>query len=440
MNNEKGAIEIIETLLKAGHEAYLAGGCVRDKLRGVSPKDYDIATSANPETIQKLFQKTIPVGIQFGVILVILDKLSFEVATFRSEGGYTDGRRPTRVSFTTLEEDAKRRDFTVNGLYLDVGKNKVIDFVGGQKDLQKKVLKTIGETESRFLEDHLRMLRAVRFSVQLGFEMDDKIHEVIKKRADLIQKVSQERIREELIKTLTSPNPAQGLRLLDELGLLIHIIPEVETLKGVEQPAQFHPEGDVYVHTLMLLEQLSSPRIELAMGALLHDIAKPATFVRAEDRIRFHGHDKLGAKMARDICKRLTFTNEHTDLICSLVDQHLVFKDVTNMRQSTLRRFIGQDHFDIHMELHRIDCMASHKILDAHQFCLEKKAEFDALPPPPKKLVSGHDLAKMGFAPGPEMGKILRATEDAILEGEVQSKEDALQYVEKNFLKKDLKS
>lgn len=435
MDKEAIARQIVQKLRSQNHQAYFAGGCVRDKLRGIPPKDYDIATSASPESIQQLFKRTIPVGIQFGVILVLEEGITFEVATFRSEGAYSDGRRPDSVSFTSVEQDAKRRDFTVNGLYFDPEKNMILDFVGGERDIGAKIIQTIGDPEDRFLEDHLRMLRAVRFSVQLGFALEQRTLEAVKRHAKLIGKVSAERIRDEFCKILTSANPAQGMRLLDSTGLITHFLPEMETLKGVEQPPEYHPEGDVFVHTLLLLEALSSAPMELAMGALLHDIAKPATFVRAVDRIRFHGHDKLGAEMTKKICKRLAFPNSQTDLISALVAEHLRFKDAFQMKKSTLRRFFALDRFDLHLELHRLDCLASHKNLDAYEYCRKKLAEFSALPAPPEKLITGADLLELGFKPGREMGEILRSVEDAILEGMLHTKEEAIDYVQKNYVK-----
>lgn len=439
MNKKDIAIEIIRKLHQKGHEAYLAGGCVRDELRGETPKDYDIATSALPDQVQKLFPKTVPVGAQFGVILVIIGDIPFEVATFRSDHGYQDGRHPSKVTFTNVVEDAKRRDFTVNGLYYDIKKQTFLDFVQGHKDIEKKLIRTIGKPEDRFQEDHLRMLRAVRFAVQLGFEIDPKTFEAIPKMASKITSVSQERIREELSKILISEQPERGLKLMEDAGLLTQILPEVEKMKGVEQPLAFHPEGDVYVHTMIMMERLSETSdtpIELAMAALLHDIAKPATFVRATDRIRFSGHDLLGAEMAETICKRLTFSNDQTELICSLIHHHLRFKDAKKMRLSTLKRFCSLDRFDLHLELHRLDCLASHGDLEAYEFCKSKYEEFANEPPPPLKLINGHDLIGMGLVPSPEFSKILRTVEDQILEGTVQSREEALEYVKDNFLQK----
>ena len=308
-----------------------------------------------------------------------------------------------------------------------------IDFVGGRADLAAKLIRTIGEPEMRFLEDHLRILRAIRFAVQLDFEIDRRTFHFICKHAALIDSVSKERIREEMNKILTSANPVRGIRLMDEAGLLQRILPEMETMKGVEQPSEFHPEGDVFVHTLMLVEGLSNAPVELAWGCLLHDVAKPVTFVRAADRIRFHGHDKLGADMSREILKRLTFPNHQIDLICELVAEHLKFKDVFNMKLSTLKRFLALDRFDLHMELHRLDCMASHKNLSAYEFCKEKIAEFAKLPPPPTKLVTGADLIEMGFTPGPRFTQILRSMEDAVLEGTVRTREEAVKHYRDSF-------
>lgn len=433
MNKEQIGRKILTTLQSAGHEAYFAGGCVRDRDRGVEPKDFDIATSALPEQVVELFPKTVPVGVAFGVILVIEEGVSFEIATFRTEGEYLDGRHPSKVAFATLEQDSKRRDFTVNGLYFDIKTNQVIDLVEGRKDIQKKVIRTIGEPAKRFQEDHLRMMRAIRFAVQLGFEIEEKTFEAIKVFAKNIEKVSHERIRDELNKTLTSADPARGLRLLDETGLAFYFLPELGKMKGVEQPSEYHPEGDVFVHTLLLLEGLKNAELELAMGALLHDVAKPDTFTRGPDRIRFHGHDVLGAQKSKEICKRLAYSNDQTELICSLVLEHLRFKDVFNMRISTLKRFMSLPRFDLHLELHRLDCMASHKNLDAYHFAKKKYEEFLKEPPPPLRLVTGQDLKTLGFLPGPLFSEIIRKVEDQILEGRINTKEEAIQFVKENF-------
>lgn len=412
----------------------LAGGCVRDTIRGVEPKDFDIATSATPDEVRKIFSKTIPVGAHFGVIIVLEDETAFEVATFRNDGPYVDGRRPESVSYGTIEEDVSRRDFTVNGLYEDLRKNAVIDLVKGQEDLKKKIIRAIGDPKKRFQEDHLRMLRAVRFAVQLGFEIEPGTLAAIKELHPLLAKVSRERVRDELCKILTSPNPARGFRLLDETRLMENVIPEFDTLKGVEQPMEFHPEGDVFIHTLMLLEKLQNAELELAMGAVLHDIAKPQTFVRAADRIRFHGHDRIGAEMSREICKRLCFTNDQTELIASLVNEHLRFKDAFQMRVSTLKRFLSLPRFDLHLELHRIDCLSSHGDLKAYEFCKAKYEELLKEPPPPLRLVTGQDLIALGLKPGPHFTELIRKVEDAILEGTVKTKEEGIALV-KEILK-----
>lgn len=433
MNKEKLGRNIIAKLHSEGFEAYFAGGCVRDRVRGVEPKDFDITTNAHPHQVSALFGKTVPIGAAFGVILVIEEDQSFEVATFRKEGNYTDGRHPGKITYSTLEEDAKRRDFTVNGLYFDIKNNQVIDLVGGVSDLEKKIIRTIGEPTERFSEDHLRMMRAIRFAVQLGFEIDPKTMIAIKANASKLKLISAERIRDEFSKILTSANPALGVRLLEETGLAKEFLPELGKMKGVEQPMEYHPEGDVYIHTLMLLEGLKNAEIELAMGALLHDVAKPNTFVRATDRIRFHGHDVLGAQMAETICRRLAFSNQQTDLIKSLVLEHLRFKDVFNMRLSTLKRFLSLPRFDLHLEQHRLDCLASHKNLDAYDFAKKKYEEFLKEPPPPLRLINGSDLKEMGFLPGPVFTQILREVEDQILEGKVTSREQALQFVREKY-------
>lgn len=433
MNKEALATGIVKALHKQGHQAFFAGGCVRDRLRGVEPKDFDIATSAKPEEVQRLFSKTVPVGAQFGVVLVLEESQPFEVATFRTEGGYQDGRRPGHVEFASVEEDAKRRDFTVNGLYYDVAKKEVLDFVGGREDLKKKLIRTIGNAEERFLEDHLRMMRAVRFAVQLEFEVDPEILKTIKTHAGLIRKVSAERIRDEFSKTLITSSPVRGVKMLDETGLLIQFLPEMEQMKGVQQPKQFHPEGDVWVHTLMLLERLKNPPLELSLGALLHDVAKPATFTDGPDRIRFNGHDTLGAQMTREIMRRLAYSNDQIELVSELVAQHLRFKDAFQMRTATLKRFFSLDRFDLHMQLHWLDCMASHKNLDAYEFCKQKLEEFSKEPPPPSRLIGGEELMALGHEPGPRFKEILRTVEDGILEGSIRTKEEAIRFVEKNY-------
>lgn len=428
------ARSVLKQLKQAGYESYFAGGCVRDRLLGVEPKDYDIATAATPDQVQALFPKTVPVGVQFGVILVIESGENIEVATFRTEGSYSDGRRPDQVVFADLASDAKRRDFTVNGLYWDGESEQIVDLVGGVDDLRNKRIRTIGDPQKRFREDHLRMLRAIRFSVQLGFEIEAATIDAIKKLGALVAEVSSERIRDELSKMLVSARPAEAMRLLDRCGLFPAFLPEVLVMKGVEQPIEYHPEGDVFIHTMMLLDLLERPELALALGALFHDIAKPATFVRAADRIRFHGHDRIGAEMTRTILKRLCFPNETVDLVCSLVAEHLRFKDAFNMRTSTLKRFLSLDRFDLHLELHRIDCSASHGKLEAYDFCRKKLEEFGQAGVKAPQWISGKDLIELGLKPGPSFSKILTAIEDQALEGKITSREEAMSYVKANFL------
>lgn len=436
MNKEVIATSICQTLQSAGFEAVFAGGCVRDRLQEVEPHDFDIATSATPKQVQNLFPKTLAIGAHFGVILVLIDDQPFEVATFRSESDYADGRHPSKVEFATLQKDAERRDFTVNGLFWDPIAKKLYDFVGGEQDLQKKIIRSIGDATTRYQEDHLRLLRAIRFAVKLGFEIEENTFKAIEPLHASLNRVSRERVRDEFSKILTSPDPERGIRLLDETKLLFTFLPEFDLLKGVEQPMEYHPEGDVFIHTLLLMKGLKNAPVELALGALLHDIAKPQTFVKAPDRIRFHGHDTLGAEMSAEICKRLTYSNAQTELVCALVEHHLRFKDAKNMRLSTLKRFLSLDRFDLHLELHRLDCLASHGNLDAYRLCQEKWEEFKKLPPPPTRILTGYDLMNLGFRSGPELGSILRQIEDAFLEGEFRTKEEAIEWVKKNNVKK----
>ena len=428
------AVQIVKTLRDAGHEAYFVGGCVRDELRGVEPKDYDVATSARPEAIQQLFPRTVPVGAAFGVILVVVEDFRFEVATFRSDDSYTDGRRPDQVTFTDARHDAERRDFTINGLFLDPIGNHVLDFVGGQEDIQRKIVRTIGEPEHRFTEDKLRMLRCVRFASTLGYEIDAKTFAAAKRMASQINQVSAERVRDELVKMFTGPNAGRGLQLLDESGLLHEILPEVEAMKGVEQPPQFHPEGDVFVHTKLMMDELREPSTVLAFSCLLHDVGKPPTFTISQEkdgseRIRFNEHDQIGAQMADAILKRLRFPNDEREAILACIDNHMTFKDVTKMRRSTLRRLLARPTFAEELELHRIDCQSSHRDLENYAFLKTKQSEFAAIPPKPPPLITGHDLIALGMEPGPALGAMLREVEEQQLEDKLRSREDALEYV-----------
>jgi poly(A) polymerase len=431
VDKPESALEIVKTLRQKGHIALWVGGCVRDSLMGITPSDYDIATNASPDAVQRYFKKTVAVGAQFGVILVIVGaNTKFEVATFRSEGAYKDGRHPSWVKFTDAEKDAQRRDFTINGLFYDPEKKKVIDYVGGERDIQKKEIRAIGDPDTRFDEDKLRILRAIRFASTLNFEIESKTWKSLCRRSQEITQVSQERIREELTKIFIRPHSDRGLDLLDQSGLLKEIVPELVAMKGVQQPPQYHPEGDVYVHTKLLLKQLKKPSITLALGALLHDVGKPPTFT-VSDRIRFNNHDKVGAAMTREIMKRLRYSNKEIDNVSACVDNHMRFKDVQKMRQAKLKRFLQRETFIDELEMHRIDCLASHGDISNWHFLKAKSEEYSKEEIKPKPLVSGHDLKAIGIQPGPEMGKILSEISDLQLEGKFKTKEEALEWVRK---------
>jgi len=423
------ATQIVRRLRGHGFTAYLVGGCVRDMVMGIRPKDFDVATNARPEEIQRLFRKTIPVGARFGVVIVRLRGKNYEVATFRREHGYRDGRRPDRVEYGTARQDVRRRDFTINGLFYDPLADQVIDYVGGVKDIRRKVLRAIGDPEERFAEDKLRLVRAARFANRLDFPIEPKTAAAIRRHAREIKQVSAERVRDELSGILTGPAPGPGIRLLDELSLLKVILPEIKALQGVAQPELFHPEGDVYAHTLLMLDMLKKPALELALAALLHDVGKPRTFTVAE-RIRFDRHTVVGEEMARDILQRLRFPSDTVRLVASLVREHLRFMDVPKMKESTLKRFLRSERFDLHLALHRLDCAGSHGDLSTWRFCRERLAALQQEGTQetlrPKPLLNGHDLIEMGLTPGPIFKKILTAVEDAQLEGRVRDREQAL--------------
>jgi putative nucleotidyltransferase with HDIG domain len=418
------ALEILRELRARGFEAYFVGGCVRDLLLKKKPKDFDISTNATPAQVKALFPKTVPVGAQFGVMLVVKGEHPFEVATFRADKGYQDGRRPTAVAFTNAREDALRRDFTVNGLFYDPLARKVLDWVEGRTDLKRRVIRAIGDPKKRFTEDKLRMLRAVRFASVLGFKIEPKTLAAVKKLAPQIKVVSNERVRDELVKMFTGPRPALALELLDKSGLLKHVLPEVEKMKRVQQPKIYHPEGDVFKHTKLLLKQLKYPSLTLAFGALLHDVGKPPTF-RRSDRIRFNGHESVGAR----ILERLRFSNEDKAAIVACVEGHMRFKDVKRMRQSTLKRMMQRQTFETELEQHRIDCLASHGDISNWRFLRKKAREFSKEGIRPKPLLSGADLLALGYREGPIIGRLLRSLEDAQLEGKISSAEEARQWV-----------
>lgn len=433
MSTEELARSIVSRLRSAGHQAYLVGGCVRDLLLGRKPKDFDVATDARPDRVSELFERSEQVGAHFGVVLVRENTSQVEVATFRSDSSYSDGRRPDRVSFEGgPRQDVFRRDFTINALLLDPETNQVLDFVGGQEDLRRRVIRAIGDPESRFREDHLRLIRGVRFAARLGFEIEAATMAALQRLHGLIASVSAERVRDELVRILIEGGPRRGFELLDETGLLGDILPEVAAMKGVEQPPEFHPEGDVWTHTLLLLEKLRNPTVTLAMGALLHDVGKPRTF-RVAERIRFDGHVEEGVALANAILARLRFSNEQSEQIEALIAQHMRFKDTYKMRESTLKRFLRMENFGEHLELHRIDCLSSNANLDNYKLLLSLLAEMGQEELKPKPLLTGHDLIAEGYAPGPAFGKMLAAVEDAQLEARVHTKEEALALLRAGF-------
>lgn len=432
------AREVVVELRNYGHKAFCVGGCARDTILGIEPKEYDITTSATPEEVSEIFPHTVPIGVSFGVMLVIIGKYQFEVATFRKDQSYTDGRHPDSVIYSSQEqEDVRRRDFTINGMLYDPLEEEVIDYVDGLSDIDNKIVKTIGDPYERFSEDKLRMMRAIRFSSRYNFELDLETFAAIEKLAADITQVSSERIRDEITKIITQKNPGHGLKMLSISGLLKYILPEVEIMNGVKQPPEFHPEGDVFIHTCLVLDKLFqneegivSP--ELAMGALLHDVGKPPTF-SVSDRIRFNGHDKLGAEMSKRICRDLKFSNKQIELIYELIRDHLKFKDVFKMKKSTLKRFIGMPNFEEHMALHLADCQASHGLTAAYDFVMEKYNEYEEEEIKPTPLISGKELIDMGYNPGPLFSEILNFVEEAQLEGDISTTEDAKKKVLENY-------
>ena len=469
------ALKVVAELRAAGHEAYLAGGCVRELLLGRKPKDYDVATSAAPDMVLKLFKRTFAVGAHFGVVLVADGDddgyVTTEVATFRSDGAYSDGRHPDAVCYTaSAEEDVRRRDFTINGLLLDVDRlfpqgaestthpshqdqnvarvwhpaekswvagalrSAVIDYVGGLADLDAGVIRAIGRPEARFDEDRLRMLRGVRFAARFGFEIEAGTAAAMRRLAAKIKAVSRERVRDELTKMLTEGRARRAFELLDQTGLLAEVLPEVARMKGVEQPAQFHPEGDVWVHTLGLLDQLEAgcPQT-LAWGALLHDVGKPPTFRRAPDRIRFDGHVEVGVAMGAEICRRFRFSNDETRRILSLIENHMRFADAARMKTSTLKRFFRLEGFEEHLALHRMDCLAGSGNLEHWEFVRERWESMPEETVRPLPLITGRELITAGYQPGAGFKEMLRVVEDAQLEGAIGTADEALGLVRERF-------
>ena len=428
------ATRLVRRLREAGFEAYLAGGCVRDQLLDRAPKDYDIATSAPPEKVRLLFPETVPVGVQFGVVLVIDGGVAFEVATFRSDGKYLDGRHPVTVEFSTAEADARRRDFTINGLFFDPLAEVVIDYVGGQADLEAGVIRAIGDAAERIHEDRLRMIRAVRFAASFGFTIEPRTHAAIRANATAITSVAWERVGAEVVRILTGGAARRGFELLAETGLLEPILPEVAALRGAQQSPDYHPEGDVLTHTLLVLEQLPPGVSEtLALGALLHDVAKPLCAVEGEGRVTFHGHSERGAEIAAEICQRLRRPREVWERTAYLVRNHLRLAQAPEMRLATLKRMLREDGFPELLKLARLDALGSHGDLRLVEFCERKLAEFGAEAIRPTPFLRGRDLIIMGYQPGPRFSEMLGAVEAAQLEGEVRSRDEAEEWLREHY-------
>ncbi|MBP1608014.1 MAG: metal dependent phosphohydrolase [Acidobacteria bacterium] len=427
---QKAARRIVERLRLHGHEAFFAGGWVRDFLLRRKAQDIDIATSALPEQVAAIFPNSTLIGAEFGVVQVRMYGRAYEVTTFRSEGPYLDGRHPSAVVFSGPMQDVQRRDFTINGLFYDPSTGRIIDYIHGKTDLQRKIIRTIGDPYKRFSEDKLRMMRAVRLAAALDFGIASDTWKAIQGLSAQILQVSWERIRDEIVKTLTGPRRDKGLDLLREGGLMEQILPEVTAMVGIAQPAEFHPEGDVYSHTKAALGLLHKPSPTLALGTLLHDVGKPPTF-SVKERIRFDGHVELGGKMAVEICRRLRMSNDEIAAIAELVIHHLRFMNVKEMRLSTLKKFLRLPNFADHLELHRVDCLSSHRDLESYYFCLEKLEEFGHEPAPATPLINGRDLIDLGYKPGPVFAKILQSVEDLQLEGTIDSRDEALEYIKK---------
>lgn len=431
-DHARAATEVIATLQKAGHEAYLVGGFVRDWLLGLEPGDYDIATSAHPDHVQKLFPDTRAVGAHFGVVLVHHGGYTHEVATFRTDLAYKDSRRPEGVAYGTLEDDAQRRDFTVNALYYDPIAGKIVDLVEGRLDLRRRMLRTVGPAVKRFEEDALRLMRAVRFASHYELEIDERVRKAFKVRVNNLDNISKERIGEELVKILRGPHRFRSILLMSELGLWNHVIPEIEAMKGVQQGARAHPEGDVFTHTAMAVDRLPErPPAALALGTLLHDIGKPPTMTK-DNGVHFFGHQHVGARMAREICARLKYSNELTEQVVRLVEGHMDFMQVRDMRPASIKRFVSRPDFWLHLALHRADSLASDGDLSAYDYCVEQRRLIEEehgerlLPP---VLAGGDDLIAMGLPPGPTFKTLLDELHDEQLEGRIQTREQALQFL-----------
>jgi poly(A) polymerase len=435
MTGYDAAHEIVSRLRAGGHEAYFAGGCVRDMLLERTPKDYDVATKATPQEIQTVFPSAHGVGAHFGVVIVKLGSHPIEIATFRTDGSYSDGRRPDSVAFSTAEEDAQRRDFTINGVFFDPLEKRYLDYVGGQADLAARCLRAIGNPEARFREDYLRLLRAVRFAATLDFSIDPATLRAMKDCAPGLAKISVERIQAEFSRMMMLPNRVQAFDLLVETGLMAVFLPEILCLQGVEQPPQWHPEGDVYVHTRLMLSLLAPDApLELVLSVLLHDIGKPATYsVDETGRIRFSGHDAVGAEMAQGILQRLKYPTHVVDAVKEMVARHMQYMNVQDMRKAKLKRFMARPTFELELEMHRVDCAGSNGFTDNYEFLLAKRDEFAHEPLIPPKLLDGHDLIALGYPSGKELGVILTEVQTQQLEGILTTREAALAYVVEHF-------
>jgi poly(A) polymerase len=430
------AVEIVRHLQTAGFSAFWVGGCVRDFLLGREPGDYDIATSALPEQVEKLFKRTVAVGRKFGVMVVVENGRPFQVATFRAEADYRDGRHPEQVTFGDAEADAQRRDFTVNGLFYEPVAEKLHDWVGGEKDLRAKIIRTIGSPGERFAEDHLRLLRAVRFAAQLGFEIEPQTFAAVRTLAPKIELISAERIRDELIKLFSPPHAARGLVLLRDSGLLPGVLPELVATIACEQSPDFHPEGTVFEHIRLMLEKMPPGAHEsLPWAVILHDIAKPATAERdpVTGKIHFYGHEKVGAALAERILQRLRFPKKQTDEIIACVRQHMQFKDVKQMRKATLRRLLLRETFPLELELHRLDCLGSHGALDHYEYLVQQAAELEKRPAIRPPLLTGDDLIALGVKPGPAMGALLAEIREKQLQDELKTPREAHAWARKRL-------
>ena len=437
-NNRRQAEEIVHRLKTSGYEAYFVGGCVRDFILRTVSSDYDIVTSALPDQVMALFSNTVSIGAKFGVVAVIAQGHPYEVATFRSDDIYEDGRHPSQVHYSSAKEDVFRRDFTINGLLMNPASGEIFDYVNGRVDIEKKIIRTIGDPDSRFNEDYLRMLRAIRFAANLGFVIDSATKEAIERSASKINQISAERVRDELNKILTRGGARAGFELMMQTNILKEILPEVNKLKGVEQPPRFHPEGDVWQHTLNMLELLpqngeTDNNICLAWGVLLHDVGKALTRSEDEKGVHFYGHVQKGEEIADDIMQRLRFSRAQRDTALDLIRQHMVFMNVQKMRPGRLKRFLRMPDFDLHLELHRLDCLASHGMLDNYEFCREQLLHLDQDDLHPPRLLTGNDLMAMGFTPGKIIGEILHALEDEQLEGKIKTPQEAQDFVRTNW-------